>query len=98
MDRGHEPAAGPGGLVVERSAVSVLGVFGVDDGGAPEAEGLLARLQIDLGLVAPPGAVSNGHHGLAEAGGGRDGRAVNLVLVVTVRVVLYLRGALDFLF
>lgn len=90
MDRGHEPAAGPGGLVVERGAVSVLGVFGVDDGGAPVAQGLLPRLQINLGLVAPPGAVLDGHHGFAEAGGGGDGGAVNLVPIVPLGVVLYL--------
>lgn len=97
MDRGHKPAAGPGSLVVERGAVSVLGVFGVNDGGAPVAQGLLAGLEIDLGLVAPPGAILNSHDGLTEAGGGGDWRAVNLVPIVPVRIVLYLRGALNFL-
>lgn len=57
---GGEPAAtGPGarGLVAERGAVGAAGVLGVDDGRALEAQGPVARLQVDLGLVTAPGAV-----------------------------------------
>lgn len=93
MHCGDEPAAGARGVVVERGAVSVLGAFRVDDGGAPVADGLLPRLQVHLRLVAPPGAVLHRHHCLTEGGGCGDGVAVNLVLVVLVRVVLDLRVA-----
>lgn len=63
-------------------------MFRVDDGGALVADGLLPRLQVHLGLVAPPGAVSHRHHRFAEGGGRGDGGAVHPVPVVLVRVVL----------
>lgn len=97
LHRGDEPAAGPCGVVVERGAVSVLGVLRVDDGGASIADGFLPRLQVNLGLVAPPGAVPHCHHRLAEGGWRGNRGAVHLVLVVLVRVVLDLGVAFDFL-
>lgn len=97
LHRGDEPAAGARGVVVERGAVSVLGVFRVDDGGALVADRLLPRLQVHLGLVAPPGAVTHRHHCLAEGGGRGHGGTVHPVLVMLVGVVLDLRVALDFL-
>lgn len=63
-------------------------MFRVDDGGALVADGLLPRLQVHLGLVAPPGAVPHRHHGLAEGGGRGDGGAEHPVPVVLVGVVL----------
>lgn len=97
LHRGDEPAAGARGVVVERGAVSVLGVFGVDDGGALVADGPLPGLQVHLALVAPPGAVPHGHHRLAEGRrrGHRD--AEHPVLVMLVGVVLDLRVTLDLL-
>lgn len=88
---GDKPATGACGVVVERGAVSVLGVFRVDDGGALVADGPLPWLQVHLGLVAPPGAVPHRHHRLAEGGGRGNGGAENPVLVMLVRVVLDLR-------
>lgn len=85
---GDIPAAGACGVVVERGAVSVLGVFRVDDGGALVADGPLPWLQVHLGFVAPPGAVSHRHHRLAEGCGRRNGDAKHLVTVVLVGVIL----------
>lgn len=93
LHRGDEPAARARGVVVERGAVRVPGVFGVDEGGALVPEGLLPGLQVHLCLVAPPGAVLHHHHRLAEGGGRGDGGAQHLVPVALVRVVLHLRGA-----
>lgn len=93
LHRGDEPALRAGRVVAERGAVGALGVFGVNDGGAPVADGLLPWLQVHLGPVAPPGAVADRHHGLAEGGGGGHGCAVDLLLVVLVGVVLHLRAA-----
>lgn len=86
---GDKPAVGARRVVAERGAVSVLGVFGVNDGGAPVADGLLSRLQVHLGPVAPPSTVLHRHHCLAEGGGRGHGGAVNLVPVMFVRVVLH---------
>lgn len=69
----------------------------VDDGGALVADWLLPRLQVHLGLVAPPSAVPHCHYCLAEGGGCGDGGAVHPVSVMLVGVVLDLRVALDFL-
>lgn len=88
LHRGDEPAAGAARVVAERSAVGALGVFGVNDGGAPVANGFLPRLQVHLGLVAPPGAVPHRHHRLAVGGGRWKRGAVHLVPEVSVRVVL----------
>lgn len=44
LDGGDKPAAGARSVVVERGAVSVLGVFGVHNGGALVVQGPLARL------------------------------------------------------
>lgn len=85
---GDKPAAGACGVVVERGAVSVLGVFGVNDGGALVADGPLPRLQVHLGLVASPSAVLHRHHCLAERGGCWNRGAVNPVSVMFVGVVL----------
>lgn len=93
LHRGDEPALGAGGVVAERGAVGALGMFGVDDGGAPVADGLLPWLQVHLGPVAPPGAVVHRHHCLTEGGGGGHGGAADLLLVMLVRVVLHLRAA-----
>lgn len=93
LHRGDEPAAGAARVVAERGAVRALGVLGVNDGGAPVADGLLPRLQVHLGLVAPPGAVPHGHHRLAVGGGRGEKGAVHLVPEVSVRVVLDLRVA-----
>lgn len=90
LHRGDEPALGACGVVAEGGAVRALGVFGVDDGGAPVADRLLSWLQVHLGPVAPPGAVVHRHHCLAEGGGRGHGGAANLVLVMPVRVVLHL--------
>lgn len=68
-------------------------MLGVNDGGAPVADGLLPRLQVHLGLVAPPGAVPHRHHRLAVGGGRGEKGAVHLVPEVSVRVVLDLRVA-----
>lgn len=59
-------------------------MFWVNDGGAPVADRLLPRLQVHLGLVAPPGAVPHGHHCLTEGGGRGKRGAVHLVLEVPV--------------
>lgn len=88
LHRGDKPAAGARGVVVERGAISVLGVFRVDDGGALVSDGPLPWLQVHLRLVAPPSAVPHRHHCLTEGGGRRDGGAVNPVAVMLVRVVL----------
>lgn len=88
LHRGDKPAAGACGVVVESGAVSVLGVFGVNDGGALVADGPLPRLQVHLGLVAPPSAVPHRHHCLAERGGRGNRGAVDPVPVMLVRVVL----------
>lgn len=93
LHRGDEPAAGAARVVAERGAVRALGVFGVNDGGALVADGLLPRLQVHLGLVAPPGAVPHGHHRLAVGDGRGKRGAVHLVPEVSVRVVLDLRVA-----
>lgn len=90
---GDEPAAGAARVVAERGAVRALGVFGVNDGCAPVADGLLSRLQVHLGLVAPPGAVPHGHHRLAVGDGRGERSAVHLVPEVSVRVVFDLRVA-----
>lgn len=90
LHRGDEPALGAGGVVAEGGAVRALGVLRVDDGGAAVADGLLPRLQVHLGPVAPPSAVPHRHHCLAEAGGRGHGGAANLVLVMPVGVVLHL--------
>lgn len=90
---GDEPAAGAARVVVQRGAVRALGMFGVDDGGAPIANGLLPRLQVHLRLVTPPGAVAHGHHRLAVGDGCGERGAVHLVPEVSVRVVLDLRVA-----
>lgn len=84
LHRGNKPATGPRGVVVECGAVSVLGVFWVDDGGASVADGPLPGLQVHLGLVAPPGAVSHCHHGLTEGGCCGHWNTVDLVLVMLV--------------
>ncbi len=84
LHRGDKPAAGAHGVVVERGAVSVLGVFRVNDGGAPVANRLLPRLQVHLRLVAPPSAVMHRNHCLAEGGCRGNGGAVHLVLVVLI--------------
>lgn len=63
-------------------------MFRVDDGGALVADGLLPRLQVHLGLVAPPSAVPHRHHCLAEGGGRGNGGAVHPVPVMLVGVVL----------
>lgn len=97
LHRGDEPAAGARGVVVERGAVSVLGVFWVDDGGTLVSDWPLPWLQVHLRLVAPPSAVLHRHHRLAEGGGRGDRGAVNPVPVMLVRVVLDLGVALDFL-
>lgn len=62
-------------------------MFRVNDGGTPVADGLLPRLQVHLGLVAPPSAVPHRHHCLAEGGGRGKGSAVHLIPVVPVGVV-----------
>lgn len=93
LHRGDEPAAGAARVVAERGAVRALGVLGVNDGGAPVADGLLPRLQVHLGFVAPPGAVAHGHHRLAVGDGRGERGAVDLVPEVSVRVVLDLRVA-----
>lgn len=90
LHRGNEPALGACGVVAEGSAVSALGMFGVNDGGGPVADRLLSRLQVHLGPVAPPSAVVNRHHCLAEGGGRGHRGAVNPLLVMLVRVVLHL--------
>lgn len=84
MHGGDEPAAGAAGVVAERSAVRALGVFGVNDSCAPVADGFLPRLQVHLGLVAPPGAVPHGHHRLTVGRGSRERSAVHLVPEVSV--------------
>lgn len=84
LDAGDEPAAGPGGVVVERGAVSVLGVLGEDDGGALEVQGPLARFKVQLGFVAPPRAVLHCHDRLAVGGHRGNQCAVHLVPVVLV--------------
>lgn len=84
LHRGDEPAAGARGVVLERGAVSVLGVFWVDDGGAPVADGPLPRLQVHLGFVAPPSAVPHRHHCLAVGCGGRNRGAIHPVPVMLV--------------
>lgn len=93
LHRGDEPTLGACGVVAEGGAVRALGVLRVDDGGAAVADGLLPRLQVHLGPVAPPSAVPHRHHCLAEAGGRGHGGAAHLVLVVPVGVVLHLRAA-----
>lgn len=40
-------------------------MLGVDDGGALEMLGPLARLEVELGLVVSPGAVRDSQHHLA---------------------------------
>lgn len=90
LHRRDEPAAGARGFVIERGAVSVLGVLWVDDGGALVADRPLPGLQVDLALVAPPGAVPHCHHRLAVGGGCRNGAAEHLIPVVFVGVVLHL--------
>lgn len=93
LHRGHEPAAGTRGVVVEGGAVSVLGVFWVDDGGALVADGLLPRLQVHLCLVASPSGVLHRHHRLAEGSGHGNRDAHHPVSVVLVGVVLDCRRA-----
>lgn len=93
LHRGDEPAVGACGVVAERGAVSVLGVFRVNDGGAPVADGLLPRFQVHLGPVAPPSTVVHRHHRLAEGGGRGHGGAGDLVPVMFVRVVFHHRAA-----
>jgi len=63
-------------------------VLWVDDGGALVADGFLPRLQVHLGLVAPPRAVAHRHHRLAEGSGRGNKGAVHPVPVVLVGVVL----------
>jgi len=85
---GDEPAARACGAVVECGAISVLGVLWVDDGGALVADRPLPRLQVHLGLVAPPCAVPHCHHCLAEGGGRGNWGAQHPVSVMLVGVVL----------
>lgn len=86
---GGEPAAaGPRGLVAEGGAARAAGVLGVDDGRALVAQGPVAWLQVDLGLVVTPGAVGRRHHHrLAEVDGHGHGRAVDMLAVVAFRRV-----------
>lgn len=88
LHRGDEPAAGVACVVVECGAVSVLGMFWVNDCGALVGDRLLPWLQVHLGLVAPPSTIGHRHHCLAERGGCGHGGAVNLVSVVLVGIIL----------
>lgn len=49
------------GVVAQLRHVNLAGFLGVDDGRAPEAVGAEARLQVQLSLVAAPGAVGQSH-------------------------------------
>lgn len=90
---GHEPAASSGvGVVVQRGAIGVVGVFGVDDGRALVVNGPVSWQEVKLGFVAAPRVVLQRHHCLAVGGYRGNPCTVNLVTVVPVRVVLHRRA------
>lgn len=97
LDAGGEPPFGGSQAVVERGPVYVLGVFGEDDGRALESEGLLARLKEQLGLVVAPRAVGGSNDGFTEGGDGRNWAVENVIPVMSLGAVFYLRVAPNFL-
>lgn len=53
------------GVVTQLRCVECTGFLGVDDGGAFEALGTMAWLELQLSLVVAPGAMGHGHDGLS---------------------------------
>lgn len=64
LHAGGEALGQSAAVVAQLRGVEGAGFLGVDNGGALEALGPMARLEIQLCLVVAPGAVGHGHHGL----------------------------------
>lgn len=68
-------------------------MFGEDDCGGLESEGLLPGFKKELGFVVPPRAVGGGDDGFAEGGDGRRRAVENVVPVMSFGAIFYLRVA-----
>lgn len=90
LHAGGKPPLGTAQAVVEGGPVNVLGALGEDDGRALEPQRLLPGLEVQLGLVVPPGAVGGGDDRLAVGGNGGDGTVEDVIPVVLLGVVFHL--------
>lgn len=80
-------------VVAQLRGVHVAGFLGVDDGGALEALGTMARLKLQLCHVVAPGAVGHGHDGLPAVLQALAPRFQgNILDEVAVRVIVHRRG------
>lgn len=77
-------------VVAQLCGVDGAGFLGVNDGGALEALGTMAGLEVQLCLIVAPGAVGQGHDGLPAVLKALAQRLQGHVLdEVAVRVVVH---------
>lgn len=93
LHAGEETSGQPVAVVAQLRGENGARFLRVDDGGAPEALQLLARLEIQLCFVVAPGAVGHGHDSLPAAFKAAARRLqVHLLDEVAVRIVMHRRG------
>lgn len=88
LHAGQEPPQRLAAVVIQGGRVDGLGVLGVDDGGAEEAGGLVAGLEVHLCLVVAPGAVGEAGDSVTTGGHCQAQGQVDIINEVPLRVIL----------
>lgn len=88
LHAGQEPPQHLAAVVIQGGGVDGLGVFGVDNGGAEEAHGLVAGLEAHLRLIVAPRAIGDAGDRLAAGGHCQAQGQVDVVNEVPLRVIL----------